>query len=582
MRPSFRQRRLIAAFLLVAGTAISVAGRERPAADPDRTEWFRNAKFGLFIHWGPYAMIGREEWARQLLRIPHAEYQKIASGFNPVHFDPDAWVRLAAEAGARYIVITAKHHDGFCLFDSAHTTNTIMNTPYGRDILAGLAAACRRNGMPLGLYYSIMDWHHPDYLPRRDWETDRPAGNADFNRYIDFAQAQVRELIEKYDPAILWFDGEWEHSNEDQRADEFERMILDLNPNILINDRLFRREPGRGDFGTPENFVPATGWRHEDGTPRLWEACATINYNGWGYNRYETEFHSAPQIIRKLAEIAGKGGNLLLNIGPAPDGTIQPEFVSRLKSVGEWLKKNGPAVYDTGPGVFERLPFFGSSTVKDNTAYIHIMGRPPDNRIRLPGLRSYLKKVAMLDKPEKNLNFRRLRNDIVVSLPSPLPDPDVSVLVLEFQGEPRIDPYEIEPDNTGRIELPVYLADLQSRMGQRAYLDDFFGRVMLANWQNINDYPEWTFNLKRGGHYEIQASYASQWGGRSSFVVEINDEIRIPGTSGDSPSIYYPATFSLGTARLDPGRHTLRFRITCVVNNNALKLENVVLVPLSR
>jgi alpha-L-fucosidase len=364
----------------------------RPDAAPqaqagaDRTAWFRDAKFGLFIHWGVYSMIGREEWARTLLQIPRDEYARLAKDFNPVHFDPGEWVALAKRAGVKYIVITSKHHDGFAIYDSAASDYDIMGAKYGRDILAMLAESCRKAGLPLGFYYSIMDWHHPDYLPRRAWESDRSAKGADFGRYMDFAVAQVTELVETYDPAVMWFDGEWEHSNEEQRAFEIERILFGLKPALLINDRLFRREPGHGDFGTPENFVPATGVRNPDGSPRLWEACSTMNWNGWGYNRYETEFRSASQLIRQLVEIVSKGGNLLLNIGPQPDGRIQPEFVARLERIGEWLAANGEAVYGTTASVFERLPFFGRVTVKGRTLYVHVMGWPQDGKIVLPGL----------------------------------------------------------------------------------------------------------------------------------------------------------------------------------------------------
>ncbi len=573
----------IAVLVLAVSTAIGLrcsgpehSGPEIP--DAARTAWFRDAKFGLFIHWGVYSMIGREEWARQLLQIPVEEYQDYADRFNPVNFDPEEWVNLARGAGVKYIVITSKHHDGFCIFDSAHTDYDIMAARYGKDILKMLAEACRKGGMPLGFYYSIMDWHHPDYLPRRDWETDRSAEGADFNRYMDYAVAQIRELVIKYDPAVLWFDGEWEHSNEEQRAVEIERMLRDLKPEILINDRLFKRLPGLGDFGTPENFIPATGERNEDGSPRLWEACTTTNWNGWGYNHYETEFHSATQLIRQLIEIVSKGGNLLLNVGPRPDGTIQPEFVARLRRMGEWLKVNGEAVYGTTASVFEKLPFFGRCTVKGNKLYLHVMGWPEDGIIRLPGLRTPVERAYLLLDPAVSLAIEKSGTDVVIAVPDRAPDTDATVVVVELQGPPDVAPYEIRPSADGRIELPVTLAELMSRMGQRAYLDHFYRTTMLTNWQNVNDAPEWTFRTEEAGTYEILASYASMWGGKASFEVEI-DEARIPGITENSPSLYFPKTFPLGRIELGPGRHTLRFKITCVVNNHALNLEKVVLAP---
>jgi alpha-L-fucosidase len=545
---------------------------------PDRLQWFREAKFGLFIHWGVYSMIGREEWARQLLQIPLKEYQYYADNFNPVDFDPDAWAALAKDAGVKYVIITSKHHDGFSIFDSQYTDYDIMKARYGKDILGPLAASCKKAGIPLGFYYSIMDWHHPDYLPRRAWETGRSAKGADFGRYMDFATNQLKELVTKYDPAVLWFDGEWEHSNEEQRAFAIEKILLGLKPTLLINDRLFKREPGHGDFGTPENYVPATGVRNPDGSPRLWEACYTMNWNGWGYNRTETEFHSSSQLIRQLIEIVSKGGNLLLNVGPQPDGRIQADFVARLKRMGEWLKTNGEAIYGTTASVFERLPFFGRCTVKGNKLYIHVMGWPADGRIRLPGLKTDVKKTYLLTGQGRPLPFKRAGKDVIITLPERERDPDATVLVVELQGPPVVEPYRIVPGKDGRVELPVYLADIQSEMGQRAYIDHFYRTTMLANWQNVNDYPEWVFTTDKAGAFEILASYAGMWGGKAAYEVEVDGQ-KIAAPTESSPSIYFPATFSVGKISLGAGAHKLRVRITSVVNNHAMNLEKVTLVP---
>jgi alpha-L-fucosidase len=572
------------AILLAADSPASSAppegsGQSAAGTGDARTAWFRDAKFGLFIHWGVYSMIGREEWARQLLQIPLAEYQYYADNFNPAKFDADAWVALARDAGVKYI--TSKHHDGFCLFDSAFTDYDIAKAKYGRDILAQLAAACKKAGMPLGFYYSIMDWHHPDYLPRRDWEKNRSAKGADFNRYMDYAIAQVEELVKKYDPAVLWFDGEWEHTNEEQRAEEIGKRLLALKPSILINDRLFKRLPGYGDFGTPENFVPATGVRNADGTPRLWEACYTTNFNGWGYNRYETEFHSAPQLIRQLVEIASKGGNLLLNIGPQPDGAIQPEFEARLRRMGEWLKANGESVYGTTASVFGKLPFFGRTTVKGDRLYVHVFGWPADRKIRLPGLKTAPKKATLLASPDRKLDVRRSGKDVVITLPERAPDPDDTVVVVDLQGPPEVDAYRLLPGKDGTIDLPIVLAEIQSEMGQRAYLDYFYRTTMLANWQNVNDYPVWEFETTKPGVYEIRASYASMWGGPADFVVEV-DEMKVTGRTESSPSVYFPKMFVMGKVELGTGKHTLKFRIANLTNNHALNLEKVVLVPAGR
>lgn len=558
----------IVAILLMAVIMASAA------PTPDKTQWFRDAKFGLFIHWGVYSMIGREEWARQILQIPLAEYQYYADNFNPVDFNPAEWAALAKDAGVKYIVITSKHHDGFCMFDSRYTDYDIAHAKYGKDILGMLSTACKTAGIPLGFYYSIMDWHHPDYLPRREWEKDRTTKGADLNRYMDYAINQVKELVTSYDPAILWFDGQWEHTAKEQRTDEIEKMLLTLKPSILINDRL----PGHGDFGTPENYVPATGIRNPDGTPRLWEACYTMNWNGWGYNRYETEFHSASQLIRQLIEIVSKGGNLLLNIGPQPNGRIPAEFVDRLQRMGAWLKTNGEAIYGTTASVFERLPFFGRCTVKGTTLYIHVMGWPQDGKIRLPGLRTDVKKTYLLTGPGRPLTFRRVGRDVVVTLPERMRDPDATVVVVELQGRPVVDPYKIGPERDGRVDLPVYLAEIKAEMGQRAFLDYFYRTTMLTNWQSVGDYPEWTFETAAPETYEVRISYASVAGGKAAYEVDVDGEV-IPALTEPSPSGYFPKTFSVGRVTLKAGPHALRVKIRSIIENHAMNLEKVVLVP---
>lgn len=542
-------------------------------------QWLRDAKFGLFIHWGVYSQIGREEWARDLLQIPLAEYQKYAENFNPVNYNPTEWVKLAKEAGVKYIIITSKHHDGFCIFDSAFTDYDSMGARIKKDLLGMLVEACRKENMPIGFYYSIMDWHHPDYLPRRGWEKDRSAKGADFNRYLKYMKSQLQELVKKYQPAILWFDGEWEHKNEDYDALGIGQMLRQLKPDILINDRLFNRAPGLGDFGTPENYVPATGLRKQDGSLGLWEVCMTMNFNGWGYNHYETEFRSGPQLIRQLIEIASKGGNLLLNVGPRPDGTIQPEFVERLRQIGAWLKVNGEAIYGTEPSIFEKLPFFGRCTVKGQRLFIHLMGWPQDKKIVLPGLKNKVEKAYLLANKEK-LGYSKKGKDLVIKLPTEPLDQTATVIVVEVEGEPQAEPYQLKPGSTGTLELPIYMAEIKSQMGQRAYLDYFYRTTMLTNWQNINDYPEWEFELDKGGTFELLASYAYQWGGKSTFKVEIDQQTVVSGESGTSPSVYFPATHSLGQVELEAGKHTLSFRITSIANNNALKLEKVILKPI--
>ncbi|MGE5199190.1 MAG: alpha-L-fucosidase, partial [Rhodospirillaceae bacterium] len=307
-----------------------------PAPPPDaRLDWWRAARFGMFIHWGLYAIPAGEwngrsdygEWIRNNARIPIGVYDQFKARFNPAKFDPDAWVRLAKGAGMQYLVITTKHHDGFALFDSKETDWDVMATPYGRDIVRQLADACRRGGIRLGLYYSIMDWHHPDYLPRREWElASRPDAGADFDRYVAFMKGQLKELLSGYGPiGVLWFDGQWEGTWNAARGRDLYDYVRALQPSIIVNNRVGQ---GLGDFGTPEQEIPATGVPGAD-----WETCMTMNGN-WGFNRADKNFKSAQTLVRNLVDVASKGGNFLLNVGPTAEGEFPAESVERLEQIG--------------------------------------------------------------------------------------------------------------------------------------------------------------------------------------------------------------------------------------------------------
>ena len=342
-----------------AGASSGADGRAAEVGEPERLGWWSDARFGMFIHWGLYAIPAGVhgdkntygEWIRSEARIPVDEYDQYRKQFNPVKFDPDAWCRTAKAAGMKYIVITSKHHDGFALFDSAVTDHDVMDTPFKRDILKELAEASRRHGIKICWYYSIMDWHHPDYLPRRDWEKDRPTAGADYERYVAFMKSQLKELLTNYGPiGVLWFDGQWEGTWTNERGYDLQRYVRSLQPEIIINSRVGRsggaygleadRAERLGDYGTPEQFIPETA-------PAFpWETCMTMNGH-WGYNAADKNFKSADDLVRKLVDIASKGGNFLLNVGPTAEGEIPAESVERLRAVGRWTFVNGASIHGT-------------------------------------------------------------------------------------------------------------------------------------------------------------------------------------------------------------------------------------------
>ncbi len=417
-------------------------------------EWWRDARFGMFIHWGLYAIpagawdgtTNHAEWIRTTAEIPLEEYDQFLDEFNPVKFDADAWVKMAKDAGMKYITITSKHHDGFGLFDSETSDYDVMASPFQRDILKELAEACRREGIKLCFYHSIMDWHHPDYLPRRNWEKNRSVEGAQFPRYVDYMKAQLKELLTNYgDIGVLWFDGEWEDTWTHEQGVELYDYVRSFQSDIIINNRVDKGRQGmqgltaegdfRGDFGTPEQEIPDTGLPGID-----WESCMTMN-DHWGYNANDSNWKSSEDLIRKLADIASKGGNFLLNIGPKADGTFPQESIDRLKAIGDWMKVNGESIYGTEASPFEHLSW-GRVTQKEiqggTRLYLHVFDWPEDGKLRLSGLKNDGIKARLLANHSLKVNVQRKEDELVIELSGQSPDPINTVLVLDIEGEPEV------------------------------------------------------------------------------------------------------------------------------------------------
>jgi alpha-L-fucosidase len=432
--------------------------QETPDERNARMAWWKEARFGLFIHWGLYAIPAGEwkgatnhaEWILTTAQIPVDEYEKFARRFNPVKFNAAEWVRMAREAGMKYIVITSKHHDGFCLFNSRLTKYDVADaTPFKRDILKELAEECRKQGLRMCFYHSIMDWHHPDYLPRRDWET-RSAEGARFERYVDHLKGQVRELLTNYDDlGVMWFDGEWESTWMPEMGRDLYWYVRSIRPGIIVNNRVGKGRVGMagtfdplaspGDFGTPEQEIPATGLGYD------WETCMTMN-DHWGYNKHDRNWKSAEDLIRKLVDIASKGGNFLLNVGPTAEGVFPGESIKRLEEIGRWMKINGESIYGTTASLFESLDW-GRSTTKKNKLYLHVFDWPGNGKLAVPGLLSRAESAYLLAAPETKLEVEFRGGTAVIALPASAPDPVDSVIALEFAAEPEVvRPPRIEAD----------------------------------------------------------------------------------------------------------------------------------------
>jgi len=432
--------------------ASSLEKSERTLSKDERMNWFREVRFGMFIHWGIYSVPagiykgekipGIGEWIMERAKIPVEQYEQFAKQFNPVKFDADQWVQIAKNAGMKYIVITSKHHDGFCLWDTKFTDYDIIDaTPFKRDILAELAESCKKHGIRFCFYHSIMDWHHPDaQAPFYPLYNDTSKSNPNFDRYVEYyLKAQLRELVHNYGPlGILWFDGEWVKDwNREMGWDMYE-YVLSLQPDIIINNRVGKGRLGMrgfsksdefaGDYGTPEQRIPPTGLPGVD-----WETCMTMN-DTWGYKSYDDNWKSNEDLLHKLADIASKGGNFLLNIGPTAEGLIPQPSVDKLTAIGEWMKVNGKSIYGTTASPLGSLPW-GRCTAKPGKLYLHVFNWPKDGKLNVPNLTTKVEKAYLLadNKHKKLVVTRAGDNEVIISVPEKTPDPINTVIVVEIK-----------------------------------------------------------------------------------------------------------------------------------------------------
>jgi len=426
-------------YLAMLGAGASLAA-SAPAAfalpgDEDRArrmKWWHEAKFGMFIHWGLYSVLGRHEWVMENEGIPVPEYEQLAKRFTPKPNAARDWARLAKKAGQKYMVMTTKHHEGFCLFDTKLTDYCAPKQACGRDLVKEYVEAARAEGLRVGFYHSLMDWHHPDGARCAEDEAAR-------RRFVDYVHGQIRELLTNYGKIdILWYDVAWPLDAKGWESERMNEMVFQLQPDIIVNNR----NKLDGDFATPEQRIQA-----EKGG-RAWESCMTMN-DSWGYQAADDNWKNPKTVVRNLVTCARGGGNYLLNIGPKPDGSIPEESVRILSAVGKWMDRNGPAVYESEPCSMTRSDY-ASFTRKGNTLYIHVYFWPGDT-VAIGGLQPKVTS-ARLYATGKKVEFEQDRFRVrFIGLPRTPPDDPVTVIAAECDAEPtqNMDQVRKERPRTG-------------------------------------------------------------------------------------------------------------------------------------
>lgn len=522
------------------------------ASRDERMKWWREARFGMFIHWGLYSVPagewkgknygGASEWLMNTAKIPVADYAPLLQQFNPVNYDPKKWVQIAKDAGMKYIVITSKHHDGFSLWDTKYSDWSVMKTPYGKDLLKPLAEECKKAGIKLCFYHSIMDWTHPDYGVRRPWDL-RQAIPTNMDRYTNHMKAQLKELLTNYgDIGIVWFDGEWEpQAWTHERGVDLYQYCMNLQPKTIINNRVDVHRSGMagmsasseavGDYGTPEQEIPSSGIPGVD-----WESCMTMN-GSWGFHKNDHNWKSAEQLVKNLIDCVSKGGNYLLNVGPTSLGEIPAPSIERLAMVGKWMDVYSESIHGATAGPFPKALPWGKVTRKGNYLYVHVFDKDA-RRIELTGFSGTITKVSELG----NEGPASLMIGWSASGPQiPIPNRPDS-LPADLESFPRV--FVVETDGRYNVTTPplqqgddgnVFLDSIDAKVnGGGARYEDDPAKKCIGFWTNEKDTVEWEFVVNEPGKFSVELEVAcDKDSGGSDFVVEVSgNQIRakVPDT----------------------------------------------------
>ena len=582
-----------ALILLISGCKISTdkkADKSIVTNNPSRDQyldWFREAKFGMFIHWGPYSRLAGEwngqrqsekqaEWIMKYLKIPVNEYRELAHQMNPVRFNAKEWVQLAKATGMKYIVITAKHHDGFAMYQSKVTKYNIVDwTKFGHDPLKELADACSAEGIKFCVYYSHReDWDHSDGYGN-DWDYDNDWGDnifpsEKFRRYLEEkAKPQLRELLTNYGPVgLVWFD---RGMYTPEQGLEFVKIVNDLQPSCLVNSRVGNYgQELLGDYQSmADNGMPPGG------LGEYWESAQTLNET-WGFNKFDTLWKSPETVIQHLVEIVSRGGNYLLNIGPTGDGEIPKATVDIFNKVGPWVQRNAESIYGTSANPFPELSW-GYTAVKGTSVYLFVRDSPKDRVLRIPGLKNVVKSAHFIIDKSIKLPVKQVENTTYIDLPLNPPDSPISVVVLEIEGTPSVDPTVVAQDTKGIIEINYLTAKTHGKAKTRYNRK---GNFHISKWTGPEDSVDWDIQVNKPGIFKVDISYAAnkEWEGKP---YEISD-----GTSSIKPSIIFTGNlfeyheFPIGYFNFQKsGRYTLTIRPLSSSDSYLMYLNSIKLSP---
>lgn len=552
--------------------------KESKAERDARMAWWREARFGMFIHWGVYSAAagsykGREsnpgEWLLYNLEVPLDEYKTFAKKFNPVNYTPEDWVIMAKNTGMKYIVITSKHHEGFALFDSKVTDWDVVDaTPYGKDLIKPLADACHKHGMKLGFYYSQdQDWTHPGGgAYKAKWDKKQ---EGDFTKYVkEISMPQVREILSNYgDIDILWWDTPCKMTPE--LAAPLYNLAHELQPGIITNNRL--GAGFSGDSETPEQFIPATGY----GADRDWEVCMTLN-NTWGYSEHDKDWKSPEKVIKNLVDIVSKGGNYLINMGPKADGSIPVETVNCFKEVGQWMHINGNAIYNTTASPFKRLSW-GRCTKRfepDGTKlYLHVFEWPEDGTLLLPGLRNSVRYANTLWEPN-TVECTSCENGTLVKVgnfvPGNLERPQV--IELKLNGVLNVESVVTSYDSSKDFRINVSDAELSGKVN----VEQKDGKESLGYWTEPKEAVEWNFKLSQAGTFDFVTETACEHDSKLTITIgDKTEEFAIKSTGSYNK---FDTDVKLGTWEL-PANTKIKMVIKPVADNwSPVNLRNINVV----